>query len=76
MSTRVVTDEARLRELENRAAFQEDLIESLNDIVARQDRELTRLARRVTDLEGKLAEMVEAAAFPGAPDGHEVPPHY
>lgn len=76
MNAQAGKEEERLRELENRAAFQDDLIESLNDVVARQDRELTRLARRVADLESKLAEMAEAAALPVAPGGHEVPPHY
>ena len=69
-------DPARLDELEARAAFQDDLIESLNQVVARQDRELVDLARRVRDLETRLADLAEAAALPGAGGGHEVPPHY
>ena len=69
-------DSSRLDELEARAAFQDDLIESLNQVVARQDRELADLARRVRDLETRLAELAEAASLPGATGGHEVPPHY
>jgi SlyX protein len=69
-------DSSRLDELEARAAFQDDLIESLNQIVARQDRELADLARRVRALETRLAELAEAASQPGAGGGHEVPPHY
>ena len=53
---------SRLDELESRQAFQDDLIESLNQVVARQDRE--------------LADLAEAASLPGSGDGHEVPPHY
>ena len=70
------TDMSRLEELESRAAFQDDLIESLNQVVARQDRELADLARRVRALETRLAELAEAASQPGAGGGHEVPPHY
>ena len=74
--TSLPTEEARLEELESRAAFQDDLIESLNQVVARQDRELTDLARRVRHLETRLAELAEAASAQGAAGGHEVPPHY
>ena len=65
----------RIDELESRLAFQDDLIEQLNLVVARQDRELADLSRRLRELERRLAELSEAAG-PGAPAGHEVPPHY
>jgi SlyX protein len=76
MSGQQPTAESRLDELESRAAFQDDLIESLNQVVARQDRELADLARRVKELEAKLADLAEAASLPGGPAGHELPPHY
>jgi SlyX protein len=66
----------RLDELESRVAFQDDLIESLNAVVARQDRELADLRRRVRALEDKLADLSEASSLPAAAPGHEVPPHY
>ena len=69
-------ESSRLDELESRAAFQDDLIESLNQVVARQDRELADLARRVKELEAKLVDLAEAADSPGGMTGHEVPPHY
>ncbi len=65
----------RLDELESRLAFQDDLIEKLNDIVARQDREILALARKVKELESKLGELAAAAAAPGSPET-EIPPHY
>jgi SlyX protein len=74
--SKIPADDSRLEELEARAAFQDDLIESLNAVVARQDRELADLARRVRDLETRLAELVEAAGPPGGAAGHELPPHY
>ena len=65
--------ERRLEELESRLAFQDDLIEKLNDIVARQDREILALVKRLQELGSKLDEL--AAAAPGTPET-EIPPHY
>jgi len=70
------TTEFRLDELESRAAFQDDLIESLNQVVVRQDRELADLTRRVRELETRLADLADAATLPITGGGHEVPPHY
>jgi SlyX protein len=68
--------EARLDELETRLAFQDDLIESLNETVARQDRELVALSRRLAALETKIEDLAEAATAGGGQPRHEVPPHY
>ena len=65
----------RIDELESRLAFQDDLIESLNDVVASQDRLLHDLGKRVRQLEAKLEDLAEAAPG-GAGEGHEPPPHY
>ena len=70
------TDTSRLEELETRLAFQEDLIDRLNDVIARQDREMMALSRRVDSLETRLNDLAEAASLPGGPPGDEVPPHY
>jgi len=66
---------ARLDELESRLAFQDDVIESLNEVVARQDREIALLTQRVADLTAKFEELATSAA-PAAASGHEPPPHY
>ena len=66
----------RLDELESRLAFQDDLIESLNRVVARQDLELADLARRLRALEGRLNELAETAGAGSGEPAHEVPPHY
>jgi SlyX protein len=66
----------RLDEVESRLAFQDDLIESLNRVVARQDLELADLARRLRALEGRLNDLAETASMGGSDAGHEVPPHY
>ena len=66
----------RVEELESRLAFQDDLIESLNETVARQDRELVELSRRLAALESKIDDLAEAATAAGGPAEQEVPPHY
>jgi SlyX protein len=76
MSDQRPAELSRLDELESRLAFQDDLIESLNRVVARQDRELASLAQRVKELEARLTDLAEASSQPGGSAGHEVPPHY
>lgn len=76
MSSPSAAMEQRVVELESRLAFQDDLLERLNEVIARQDRELERLAQRLRALEARLAEVAEAAASAGPSAGHEVPPHY
>jgi SlyX protein len=64
----------RLDELEARQAFQDDLIGKLNEVIARQDRELARLTLQLQALTEKLNDLAQAA--PGATAEYEVPPHY
>ena len=75
MSTQASDDSERLDELESRLAFQDDLIESLNEVVARQDREIALLTQRLADLSTKFEDLAASAA-PAAGAGHEPPPHY
>ena len=65
----------RLDELESRLAFQDDLIESLNGVVARQDREIALLTKRLAELAEKIEE-VAAGSASAAGEGFEPPPHY
>ena len=65
----------RLDELESRLAFQDDLIESLNQVITRQDQEITVMTRQLKDLFTRISEQAENAT-PGAAAGHEIPPHY
>lgn len=65
----------RLDELESRLAFQDDLIESLNEVIARQDREIADMAGQIRDLFTRISEQAEKEA-PEATAGHEIPPHY
>ena len=66
----------RLDELESRLAFQDDLIESLNEVITRQDRELAQLTLRVKNLSDKLTDLAEAGGGAEHATSHEVPPHY
>ena len=67
---------ARIEELENRLVFQDDLIEDLNGVVARQDRDLAALNLRLQELASKISDIAESAAGPGESSGYENPPHY
>ena len=68
--------EKRLDELESRLAFQDDLIESLNQVISRQDRNLARLTLMLQGLTAKMNDIAESAVVPGDSAGDEVPPHY
>jgi len=66
----------RLDDLESRMAFQDDLIENLNEVVARQDQDLARLTLQLKALATKLSDMSEAGGETSTPPDYEVPPHY
>ena len=68
--------EKRLDELESRLAFQDDLIESLNQVISHQDRNLARLTLMLQGLTVKMNDIAESAAVPGDSSGDEIPPHY
>lgn len=64
--------EARLVELEVKASYADDLLETLNTIVAQQQQQIDRLMREVQQLRQQSAE------GPAAPRNlrDELPPHY
>lgn len=64
----------RIDELESQLAFQDELIESLNSTVARQDRELLELKHQLGRLSERLQEIGDASS--GGPPQDETPPHY
>ncbi|WP_370676476.1 SlyX family protein [Pleomorphomonas sp. PLEO] len=68
------TTEARIDALEEKIAFQDQVIEDLNAAVTDQWREIDTLKRLVTNLLDEVKEMELAAR---APAGREPPPpHY
>lgn len=68
--------QARMDELESRLAFQDDLIENLNEVVSRQDREILRLVQKLKQLDARIADLAVSADSPGGSAEQEVPPHY
>lgn len=65
--------EHRIAELEIRLALQDDLLDELNTIVARQQLQLDRMQQDMRWLQQQLRSM--EAANPGLPS-QEIPPHY
>jgi SlyX protein len=66
--------EARIVELESRLAYQDQLLQVLNDVVARQDRRIEQLDQVCR----QLAERVRSAGdavFVGTP-ADNLPPHF
>ena len=64
-------------ELQQQVAFQEQTIDALNEVVSRQQQDLTRLDRALALLAQQMASMQQAAdAGPGHAEVHQPPPHY
>jgi SlyX protein len=68
-----MADHETLAELESRIAFQEDAIDKLSDMVAKQEMDLERLTRMVKILNAQLRELGSEGDLPSA---DEAPPHY
>jgi SlyX protein len=67
-------DDHRLMDLEVKVAFMDDLVEQLNDIVARQQRQIDRLVREVVQLQNQLQDSASGSTARNLRD--ELPPHY
>jgi SlyX protein len=74
MSDKIDALGRRIDELESQLAFQDELIESLNNTVARQDREFLELKHKLGHLSERLKEIGDAS--PGEAPQDETPPHY
>ncbi len=64
----------RLTALEIKAAFTEDLVDNLNEVIVRQQQQIDLLVREVTDLRRQGSEDGGGATFRSLRD--ELPPHY
>lgn len=67
-----VTTEDRFVDIEIKLAHQEDLVESLNQVVYQQSRRIDQLEAMVTG----LAEHIRTRAQPDGLVPNERPPHY
>ena len=75
MTAKLSDLEKRLVELESRIVFQDDLIESLNEVIARHDREISTMTGQLKALFSRMSDLADTAA-PGASAEDEIPPHY
>ncbi|GAB7545692.1 SlyX family protein [Cupriavidus sp. 8B] len=66
--------ESRLTELEIKVAFQDDLLDTLNLAVARQQRQIDLLQEQLQ----ALYQQMRSSGTGGGDNGpqHELPPHY
>lgn len=67
----------RIEQLESQLAFQEDTIESLNQLVTQQNKELTDIHDRIRWLGRKLNQLQNNENGPDSdPSQEPPPPHY
>jgi SlyX protein len=64
----------RLTDLEIKASFQEDMLEQLNAVVVRQQRQIDALLRELAGLRERLPDADGTQPFRSLRD--ELPPHY
>ena len=64
----------RLTDLEIKASFTEDLVDQLNEVLVRQQRQIDALLREVADLRQQAPEDPGTERFRSLRD--ELPPHY
>lgn len=66
----------RMTDLESQVAFQEDMIDSLNQLVSRQSEELHLLQRHLRLVADKVAPLVDQQDGTPYNAADEKPPHY
>lgn len=66
--------DARLTDLEIKASFTEDLLDTLNEIVARQQAQIDRLTTELSTLRNQMPTADGGPVFRSLRD--ELPPHY
>lgn len=64
--------EQRIADLETRLAFQDDTLQTLNDVLVSQQADIERLQAQLQVLAKRLAEMQEG----GIEEDEAPPPHY
>ena len=66
----------RLTELEIKASFQEDLLDQLNQVIVRQQRDIAQLVRDVDTLRQQAQQATDAGPGLLRDLRDELPPHY
>ena len=62
--------------LQERLLYQDDSIQKLDDVIARQYKLIDALTRRIKDVEDKMEMLQDALEKPPASISDEKPPHY
>ena len=70
------TMDKRLTELEIKASFQEDLLDQLNQVIVRQQRDIAQLVRDVDTLRQQAQQAADAGPGLLRDLRDELPPHY
>jgi len=68
-------NEERIIELEIKIAYQDDLLQALNQIVSQQQQQIDRLETAYRQLNERMQNLLTEAGTPGE-TVHEIPPHY
>jgi len=66
--------EDRIEHLEIKVSYQDDTVQALSDIVARQDQEIEGLKREIKELKEKFQDINVSAVKPQ--EDETPPPHY
>jgi len=66
--------EERIIELETKTAYQDRIIEELNEIVTAREKRIEKLEKRLDALARRLGEITQS--FDGGPVEDPPPPHY
>lgn len=69
-----IGQETRIEDLETRAAYQEQTIDEMSEMIAAQWKEIDALNRKLARLEAKLEAAIETLRQPDQPE--PPPPHY
>ncbi|KRQ01559.1 MULTISPECIES: SlyX family protein [Bradyrhizobium] len=72
MTNEIKTLSERIDTLETRLAYQDDTIETLNQTITAQWKQIDRLTRQITELNARLQDAEANAPGPV----NEPPPHY
>lgn len=68
--------ESRITELEIKVSYQDDLLETLNDIVTQQQQHIDRLQQQLQALYQWVQSGVQSGGASVDDPRHEIPPHY
>ena len=69
--------EEKLIDLETKFSFQEDLLNELNNIVAKQQKQIDELVQELKQMQSQMLEIVESQPAAAEFDAKtEIPPHY